>query len=63
MKIVTEYEIDDIVYLVTDPDKHARIIDAVMLNGHGIMYRLAFVTNNSWHSEIEFSKEKNYLNY
>lgn len=59
----TEFAIGDIVYLTTDPNKHARMITAIQLQEGGILYRLALGTNDSWQTSIEIQYDKPILNY
>jgi len=59
----TEYAIGDIVYLKTDPDKHARIINCIQITDSGTIYRLGLGTSDCFQSAIEFGYDKNYYNY
>jgi len=59
----TEYAVGDIVYLKTDPDKNARIINAIQLTDAGTLYRLGFGTSDCWQTAIEFDYDKKHYNY
>jgi hypothetical protein len=60
MKIETKYDIQEIVYLITDNEQLERMITGFTVTSTGIIYRLAYATNESWHYDFEFVKEKTF---
>ena len=56
-----KYEIGEIVYLVTDPEQHARIITGINIRKSGVQYELAFETSASWHYDFEMSRERDII--
>lgn len=59
MIITTNYDIEDIVYLKTDIAQNPRMITQIRIaSTHYCEYLLSLGTDNSWHSDFEFSKEK-----
>lgn len=60
MIITTRYDLGDIVFLITDIDQQPRIISQIrVVSSHYCEYLLSLGANNSWHSDFEFTKEKN----
>lgn len=61
MVINTKFNFGQSVYLITDSDQNERIITGIQLNGESslILYRLSFVTTESWHYDYEISAEVN----
>lgn len=56
MKITTKYDIEDIVYLVTDHDQQERIIVSILVYPNNlIMYSLNCGIETSEHYEFEIS--------
>jgi hypothetical protein len=61
MIIKNEYNIEDVVYLKTDPDQRMRIVTAIKLTRNGsLTYELSHTTYTSWHYDFEFSRTKDY---
>jgi hypothetical protein len=60
MKIETKYDIQEIVFLITDSEQLERIITAFTVSFNCIIYRLACATNESWHYDFEFVKQKTF---
>lgn len=61
--LYTQYKIGEILYLKTDGDKKARIVTGIQFSGPSVFYRLACGTSESWHFDVEISREKEFLNY
>lgn len=60
MKINTNYDIGQIVFLATDENQKARIITGIIVRPSGIIYYLTCGSEETTHYEIEFELEKNY---
>jgi hypothetical protein len=59
-KYNVEYEIGEIVYLVTDEDQKTRMVTGILLHENGVSYRLAQGINENWAIGCEISNDKNY---
>ena len=57
-KPVEKYSIGDFVYLVTDNEQLERVITSILTNKGGKQYCLAQGTFDSFHSDFEFTTEK-----
>ncbi len=55
------FKIEDIVYLKTDTEILPRMIVKYEVSKTSIMYNLACGSNNSWHFDFEFTKDKSEL--
>lgn len=51
--MTNKYHIGQILTLVTDVDKHKRIVTQVNFSILGIQYELVFGSSKSWHYEFE----------
>jgi hypothetical protein len=60
MRIETNYNIGQIVFLATDNDQKARIITGIIIRPSGHIYYLSCGDVENSHYEIEFALEKNY---
>jgi hypothetical protein len=60
--IENQYELEQMVYLKTDPDQLRRLVTGVMQTPDGILYQLTFVSTVSLHYEFEISDGKDTLN-
>lgn len=60
LTIETNYNIEDVVFLITDTEQLLRIVTAIQISKNGILYRLACGTSESWHYDYEIAKDKNY---
>ena len=61
-----KYDIESIVYLVTDEDQRARMIVRVDVRkdnnkNYMVMYELSLGSESSWHYDYEFTSDKNVL--
>jgi hypothetical protein len=61
MKIDNKFNLEEVVFLITDADQYARIITGIQIYKNGILYRLACGTSDSWHYEYEIATDKNFL--
>ena len=62
MNITTNYDLGDIVYLKTDKDQAERLITEIKITGDGgLVYGMNCGITNSFHYEMEFSKDKDIL--
>lgn len=60
MTYESDIALEDIVYLITDPDQFPRMVTAIEFSSTGsIAYKLSFVTVDSWHSRAEIDTEEN----
>ncbi len=59
-KWLSQYNINDLVYLKTDVDGSRRQIIAIQFNGGLVSYELAFGTVATWHSESEIIENPEY---
>ena len=60
MRIDNKFEIEDVVFLITDDDQHQRIVTGIQISKNGLLYRLAKCTTDSWHYDYEIATDKNY---
>lgn len=59
MVIENEFELGQIVYLITDIESHARMVTRMQINlNGGIQYCLSFGSTDTWHYAKELSTEK-----
>lgn len=57
----SEYDLGEIVYLVTDEDQKPRIVTKIMfVSGGGIQYALGSGALETWQYVDEISRDKNY---
>jgi hypothetical protein len=62
MKINNKYNIEDRVYIITDPDQNLGMIDAITVFPNGLLSYSVSVGGESYDCyEINLSKEKNIL--
>lgn len=61
MMIETKYDLQQIVFLQTDPDQHKRMVIGISVKPHGVLYELGLGSHSSYHYEIEISEEVNIL--
>lgn len=60
--IEIEHDLEDIVYLKTDPDQLSRMVTAISIKPTGaIMYGLSCGVNDSWHYAFEISEERDVI--
>lgn len=55
---MNDFDIGDIVYLVTDIDQHPRMVTGIDIRPGTILYWLAFGDTESTHYAIEISAER-----
>jgi hypothetical protein len=58
MKINTEYNFGDIVFLITDQDQLPRIVTGIFITPLGVTYGLNYADSQSEHFPLEFTKER-----
>jgi len=58
MEINNLFNINEIVFLRTDPDQFERLVTAFQVEHNKIEYRISMGANFSWHSDYELSTEK-----
>ena len=56
-----KYKLGEPVYLTTDPDQIERIVTGIIHRPHGIVYIVALVGAETYHYDIELSREPNIL--
>jgi hypothetical protein len=61
MIIENKFELQQTVYLKTDPDQKARVVTRIIVNPSGLSYELYCGTGGSWHYDFEISTEKDVL--
>lgn len=61
MVIDNEFNLKDIVYLITDSEQLPRFVCEIQIYDGGIMYRLCNGAQTSSHYTYEISKEKNII--
>lgn len=61
MKINNAFNFGDILFLKTDHDQKERILTGINITPNGITYRVSEGINESYHFEIELSREANIL--
>lgn len=57
MVIDNKYNIGDFVYLNTDTEQKKRLVISISVSPTGIRYCLSCGNNDTWHYDIEISKE------
>jgi len=60
MNIDNKFEIEEVVFLITDNEQSLRIVTAIQVSKRQLLYRLVCGTSESWHYEFEISSNKNY---
>lgn len=55
---VSDYELGEFVYLITDDEQKRRLIDSIQFTFEGTSYRLCCGTTSTWHNQREFTREK-----
>ncbi|VDH16723.1 Uncharacterised protein [Algoriella xinjiangensis] len=55
-----KFNLEEIIYLITDVDQKERIITGVLYEKNSIQYRVACGTDTSWHYEFELNTSKSY---
>lgn len=59
MRIENEYNIEDVVFLKTDPDQLERIVTGITVRpGNTILYEVACETEETSHYGFEISRQK-----
>lgn len=59
MKISTEYNLEQLVYLATDPEQNQRVVTAISIYPNNlVMYTLVCGTEESTHYGFELSTDK-----
>jgi hypothetical protein len=58
-----EHQCGEIVYLITDPDQHPRMITGILIRPDVVLYMIALAGNETSHFACEISKEKNYTSF
>lgn len=61
MKIDNKFNLEEVVFLITDEEQLMRIITGIQVYKNGLLYRLACGTSESWHYEYEIATDKNFL--
>lgn len=62
INIPVEFNIGEIVYLVTDPEQEKRLVTGILLKpGKLVMYELACCEEISYHYNFEMTNDKNIL--
>jgi hypothetical protein len=61
MTIQNKFELEEIVFLITDTDQYQRIVTGIQVSKNSILYRLACGVNESWHYEYEIARDKKYI--
>lgn len=60
MTYESDIALEDIVYLITDPDQFPRMVVAMEFSTSGsINYRLAFEPSHTWHTRSEIDTQEN----
>ena len=62
MTIDNKFNLKDVVFLITDPDQHKRLVTGIKVTPDGILYYLSLGCNESIHFECEIEYERNYVN-
>lgn len=60
MRIDNKFEIEDIVFLITDTEQKMRFVTAIQISKNSLLYHLIEGTNESWHYDFEIATDKNY---
>jgi hypothetical protein len=61
MKINTEFDLGEEVYISTDLDQYRRIITGIEISPGGIQYRLSVGMEFSWHYDVEISRDRDIM--
>jgi hypothetical protein len=61
LKVNTDFEIDTIVFLKSDPDQLQRLVTAIIIFDSAIQYRLSCGVEETDHWSHEIVKEKNVI--
>jgi hypothetical protein len=61
MKIDTEYDLGDTVYLRTDEYQKERIVTRIQITQGNVMYNVSCGTEDSWHYDFELSTERDVM--
>lgn len=59
--IGTAFDLEDRVYLITDPDQKLRLVTAICQRVGRVSYELSCGTSTSWHDAFEISTEKDII--
>lgn len=57
-----KFEIEDIVYLITDSELYPRMVTGFKVTKHDVTYELTCGTQVTWHYEFEISKTPQHPN-
>ena len=60
--IDNKYNIGETVYLKTDPEQLERLVIAITINPHGLIYKLSCGNTFNDFYDVEISREKRYVN-
>jgi len=60
-KIDLDFDLNDIVFLITDTEQLQRIVVGYQVSVIGITYKLAQGVNETWHYACEIATDKNLL--
>jgi hypothetical protein len=62
MVIENKFEINEFIYLKSDPEQRERLIVQIAVGGNGsIRYCVSCGTMETWHYDMEMTKEKDQL--
>ena len=61
MTVNFKLELNQIVYLITDPHQLERMVTAAIIRPYGAFYELSCGTETTWHHYSEICEIKNYL--
>ena len=61
MTINNAFELENLVFFITDSDQLPRIVTAIQISSNGLLYRLACGTTESWHFSYEIASNKNFI--
>lgn len=61
MTINNKFDIEQIVYLITDADQTQRMVTSIRVEKNSLTYCLACGTSESCHYEYEIATDKNFL--
>lgn len=56
-----KFNIEDIVFLITDTEQKSRMVTGLVVRKTGIVYYLTCGTEETSHYDFEIVKDKNYL--
>jgi len=60
MKIETKFNLEEIVFLITDNEQLQRIITGITISHNQVIYRIVCGASESWHYDFEIVKEKTF---